>query len=123
MCNHFNIPIASLRDLNGITEVSYSPIDLDLIVEEFLERRDIEDLVIGWLGGVDDILQIYENQDSCGSEFSNLFGDLLRLAFGSGAGIFLWQVKKISLLLEVLPRARESGQQSDQAVDVLLQVP
>jgi hypothetical protein len=89
MRNHFNIAIASLRDLNGVAEVSYPPIDLDLIMEEFLERRNIEDLVIGGLGGVDDVLYNMRIKARVVAEFSNLLGDLLRLAFGSRAGIFL----------------------------------
>jgi hypothetical protein len=51
-----NLALALLGDLDGLAEVADAPVDLDLLVQELLEGRDIEDLVAGGLGGVDDEL-------------------------------------------------------------------
>jgi hypothetical protein len=56
VCDNLNLSIANLADLNDITEVSDSSVDLDLILEELLEGGDIEDLIAGWLRSVDDEL-------------------------------------------------------------------
>lgn len=56
VCDHLNLSIADLGDLNDITEVSDTSINLDLVLEELLECGDIEDLVGGRLGSVDDEL-------------------------------------------------------------------
>lgn len=50
---HNDFPIALLRYLNDISEVADAAIDLNLVVEEFLELADIEDFVAGWTGGID----------------------------------------------------------------------
>lgn len=57
MCDDLNFPISNLRDRHGVTKVSDSVLDLDLVVEEFLESCEIEDLVADRLRGVDDVLQ------------------------------------------------------------------
>jgi hypothetical protein len=44
-------------DLDGVAEVAGAALDLDLLVEELLEREDVEDLVAGGLLGVDDELR------------------------------------------------------------------
>lgn len=56
VCNDLDLSIANLGDLDGITEVSDTSINLDLILEELLESGDVEDLVAGRLGSVDDEL-------------------------------------------------------------------
>ena len=56
MCDNLNLSLANLRDLDGITEVSNTAVDLDLVLEELLEGGDVEDLVAGGLRSVDDEL-------------------------------------------------------------------
>lgn len=51
-----NLAIAGLGDLDGVAEVADAALDLDLIVQELLEGGNVEDLVVGWLGAVDDVL-------------------------------------------------------------------
>ena len=53
MRKHNDFPITLLRYLNDVSEVSNAAINLDLVVEEFLELTDIEDFVAGWTGGID----------------------------------------------------------------------
>ena len=50
---HNYFPIALLRDLNDISEVADAAVNLDLVVEEFLELTDIEDFVAGGTRGID----------------------------------------------------------------------
>lgn len=54
--NNLNLSIARLGDLNVVAEVSDAALDLDAVVQEFLKGGDVEDLVAGRLGGVDDEL-------------------------------------------------------------------
>ena len=56
MCNNLNLPIALLADLHGVAEIAHPIVDLYLVVQEFLESGDIEDLIGGGLGGIDDEL-------------------------------------------------------------------
>lgn len=56
MGNDLDFPIPLLRDLYDIAQVPNAPIDLDFVVEEFLEGRDIEDFVARRLRGIDDVL-------------------------------------------------------------------
>jgi hypothetical protein len=49
--------ITDLLDLDDVAEVTNTAVDLDLILEEFLEGADIEDLVAGRLRSVDDELR------------------------------------------------------------------
>lgn len=56
MGNDLDLAVALLGDLDSVAEVADTPIDLDPLVQEFLEGRDIEDLVAGRLGCVDDEL-------------------------------------------------------------------
>lgn len=56
MRNDLDLALALLGDLDDITEVADTAIDLDLVLEELLEGGDIEDLVGRRLGGVDDEL-------------------------------------------------------------------
>jgi hypothetical protein len=56
--NDLDLSFTDLGDLYGLAEVSDTAINLDLILEELLERGDVEDLVGGWLGSVDDELPI-----------------------------------------------------------------
>lgn len=57
MRNNLDLSIALLADRNRVAQISNAIINLDLIMEKFLECRDVKDFVRGWLGGVDDELQ------------------------------------------------------------------
>lgn len=58
MGNNLNLAIANLGDDNVVTEVADTALDLDAVVKELLEGRDIEDLVASGLGSVDDELRM-----------------------------------------------------------------
>ncbi|KAB8338762.1 hypothetical protein FH972_021707 [Carpinus fangiana] len=45
--------VGALRDLDGIAQVAGAAVDLDAVVEKLLKGRDVEDLVVGGLRGVD----------------------------------------------------------------------
>ena len=59
MRHDLHLAITSLRDLDGIAEVSNAVINLDLLVEELLKGANVEDLVAGGLRGVDDELRSF----------------------------------------------------------------
>lgn len=65
--NDLNLAITDLGDLDGIAKVADAALNLDLLGEELLEGRDVEDLVAGGLRSVD----------------NELLGDLGALALGS----------------------------------------
>jgi hypothetical protein len=54
--NNLDLSIANLGDLNGISEVSNTAINLDLVLKELLEGGDVEDLVASGLRSIDDEL-------------------------------------------------------------------
>lgn len=54
--NNLDLAITNGVDDNVVTEVTDTALDLDAVVEELLEGRDIEDLVASGLGSVDDEL-------------------------------------------------------------------
>jgi len=54
--DNFDLAIASLGDGDLIAEVTGSALDLDLVVEEFLESGEIENLIRDGLGAVDGVL-------------------------------------------------------------------
>lgn len=56
MGGDLDLSIADLLDLDDITEVANTAVDLDLVLEELLEGADVEDLVAGGLRSVDDEL-------------------------------------------------------------------
>ena len=56
MGNNLNLAITDGVDDNVVAEVADTALDLDAVVEELLEGRDIEDLVASGLGSVDDEL-------------------------------------------------------------------
>ena len=56
MCDDLDLAITRLGDLDIVTQVANTAVDLDAIMQELLERSDIKNLVVRWLGGVDDIL-------------------------------------------------------------------
>jgi hypothetical protein len=71
VCDNLNLSLANLGDLDYIAEVSNTSVNLDLILEEFLEGGDVEDFVGGGLRGVDDeLIPLAPN--------SNLFTILLK---------------------------------------------
>jgi hypothetical protein len=57
VCNNLDFSIANLRDLDGISEVSDTAINLDLVLKELLEGGDVEDLVASGLRSIDDELR------------------------------------------------------------------
>ena len=56
MGGDLDLSITNVLDLDLVAEVTNTVIDLDLVLKEFLEGGDVEDLVAGWLGSVDDVL-------------------------------------------------------------------
>lgn len=56
MGNNLDLAIAGLGDDDVFTEVADTALDLDAVVEELLEGRDIEDLVASGLRSVDNEL-------------------------------------------------------------------
>jgi hypothetical protein len=54
--DNLNLAIANLGDDDLVAEVSDAALNLDAVVEELLESRDIEDLVVGGLRSVDNEL-------------------------------------------------------------------
>ena len=58
MCNNLNLALTLLRDLDNVAEVSDTAVDLNLVLQEFLEGGDIEDLIASGLRSVDDELWI-----------------------------------------------------------------
>ena len=57
--NDLDLAIARLGDNNVVTEVADTALDLDAVVQEFLESGDVEDLVARGLRSVDDELIFY----------------------------------------------------------------
>jgi len=101
VCGDLNLSVADILDLNDITEVSDTAVNLDLVLKELLEGGDVEDLVAGGLRSVDD----------------ELLGDLGLLALGG----FL-QIDDLSLLYHAAT-SQEVGQQQSNFIYVLLMVP
>jgi len=54
--NNLDLSIANLGDLDDISEVSDTAINLDLVLKELLEGGDVEDLVASGLRSIDDEL-------------------------------------------------------------------
>jgi len=54
--NNDNLAIGLSADLDSISQVTGSVVNLDLVVQELFESADIKDLVGGWLRSVDDEL-------------------------------------------------------------------
>ena len=57
--DNLDLAITRLRDVDLVTEVTDTALDLDAVVEELLEGRDVEDLVARGLRSVDDELIFY----------------------------------------------------------------
>lgn len=98
MGDDLNLAVTLLGDLDGIAEVANAAVNLDLLVQELLESRDIEDLVAGRLRGVDDELwkvpRLAQNPNGemvCGRKRTNAY--LLRHL----AGLALLLLKKLTL--------------------------
>ena len=85
--NDLDLALTLLRDDHGIAQVSDPPIDLDLVVKELLESRDIEDLVRGRLRGVDDKLSVCERggHSHNGAERKEGRGPLLGISLPCGS--------------------------------------
>ena len=58
MGNNFNLAIALLRYGDDVAEITSTTFPLDTVVEELLKVGNVEDLVVGRLGSVDDILPL-----------------------------------------------------------------
>ena len=56
VCDNLDLSITDLRDGHIVAEVVGAALDLDAVVQELLERRQVEDLVADGLAGVDDVL-------------------------------------------------------------------
>ena len=56
MRNDLNLSLTSLGDLDDITKVANAAVNLNLVLKELLEGRDVEDLVGCGLRSVDDEL-------------------------------------------------------------------
>ena len=56
MCDDDNLALTLLGDLDGISQVSNTVLNLDLLAQELLEGIDVEDLVADWLRSVDNEL-------------------------------------------------------------------
>lgn len=57
MAHNLDLAISNLRDGDLVAQVTRSALDLDLLVQEFLEGRDVEDLVAHRLRAVDGVLK------------------------------------------------------------------
>jgi hypothetical protein len=55
--DNLDLALTNLGDDDIVTEVANTALDLDAVVEELLEGRDIEDLVARGLRSVDDVLE------------------------------------------------------------------
>lgn len=56
VCDNLDLALTLLGDLDSVAEVSDAAVNLDLVLEELLESRDVKDLVGRWLRRVDDEL-------------------------------------------------------------------
>lgn len=56
MSNNLDLAVTGLGDDDLVTEVADTALDLDAVVEELFEGRDVEDLVARGLRSVDDVL-------------------------------------------------------------------
>ena len=45
VCNDFDLPFTLLADLDRVAQITYAIVDLDLVVQELLKGRNVEDLV------------------------------------------------------------------------------
>jgi len=54
--NNLDLAVTRLGDDDFVTKVADTALDLDAVVEELLEGRDVEDLVARGLRSVDDVL-------------------------------------------------------------------
>lgn len=52
-----NLPIPDLRYGDGISKVANTVFNLDLVVQKFFKRGQVEDLVTDRLGAVDGVLE------------------------------------------------------------------
>jgi hypothetical protein len=68
--NNLDLAITLLRDLDGVTEVTGTAVNLYAVVKELLKGSDIEDLVVRGLGGVDDELFDARCISHCYDKFS-----------------------------------------------------
>lgn len=55
----FDLSVSDLRDGDIVAEVVGAALDLDAVVQELLERSQVEDLITDGLAGVDHVLRIF----------------------------------------------------------------
>ena len=60
MGDNLDLALPLLANLYHIAQITYAPVDFDLVVQELFESRDVEDFIRGRLRGVDDELYITE---------------------------------------------------------------
>lgn len=77
MGDDLDLAVADLLDVDGVAEVARAAVDLDALVQELLERRQVEDLVRHRLAAVDGV-------------FAGRLGGLGSFGAGFGGG-FLWE--------------------------------
>lgn len=58
MSDDLDLSIADLRDLHVVAEVAGAALDLDAVVQELFECRQVKDLVADGLAAVDGVLFI-----------------------------------------------------------------
>ena len=103
MRHDLDLAIALLRDHDRIAQISRPPVDFYAVVQELVERGDVEDLVVDGLRGVDGelmpymlaFLLLFSASSVGGDECACLLGDflgLLRACFGTAGGVWtlLW---------------------------------
>jgi hypothetical protein len=56
MGDDLDLPIPNLLDVDIVAEIARAAFDLDAIMQELLERAEVEDLVADGLGAVDRVL-------------------------------------------------------------------
>lgn len=56
--NNLDLAVTGVGDGDLVTEVADTALDLNAVVQELLEGRDVEDLVARGLRSVDDVLQL-----------------------------------------------------------------
>lgn len=97
MGDDFDLAVADVADADGLAEVTGAAVNLDARLQEGGEGRRVEDLVVGGLLSVDDVLLggflrqhgflIATSGGQWGIATTYLLGDLLGLlALGLGAG-------------------------------------
>ena len=89
MGNDLDLAVALLGDDNVVAEVVGAALDLDAVLEELLESGDVEDLVVGGLRSVDDVLQEGRLANRCDTPLTIALTYLLSLLLGLASLLLL----------------------------------